>query len=111
MFCAKIPIQKMSTVYIITMMILLVVTFSIVMFRFVRLLIKEGTMRKLYIFAMLTASIIILLVFLVTTINKINCNNTQQSIQVLNKQGNIFNYTQQKNILIPNQLYCSLSIY
>lgn len=93
-----------SSFYGITTLTLLILTLSIILFRFIRLLTKEGTLKRLVPIILLILSIIFIYIFLITSLGKIDANNKiKQSEKILNLYENKLDIAQENNIVIPVQ--------
>jgi len=73
------------------MLVLLILTLSIILFRFIRLFVKEGTFKKLFIIILLSLSIIFSIIYC----GKIEANNK------LKQSEEILNTIQHNNIVMP----------
>ena len=112
MYGPKLPVTGVSflvlgvsSLYGMTMIALLTITILIILFRFVRLLAKEGTLKKFLLMIFLLISIVLLFMFLITSVGKIEANNKlKQSEKILSNYENTKDNTQRNNIIIPTKL-------
>lgn len=107
MYGPKLPVTGVSflmlgvsSFYNITMTSLLILTLSVILFRFIRLLIKEGKLKGLFIIILLPLSIILL----ITHFGKVQADNKlKQSEEILSIYKNTV-YTEQQKDMVESPL-------